>query len=40
MRALYSGLAPTLLRAFPSNGAQFAAWELSLYLLGVREVAP
>lgn len=33
MRALWSGLAPTLVRAFPSNGAQFFAWELALYLL-------
>lgn len=29
LRSLYSGLAPTMLRAFPANAAQWLAWELS-----------
>ena len=28
-RALYAGLTPTLIRAFPANAAQWLAWELS-----------
>lgn len=30
---LYSGLAPTLVRAFPANAAQWLAWEVAADLL-------
>ncbi|KAG1661639.1 hypothetical protein FOA52_007520 [Chlamydomonas sp. UWO 241] len=33
VRALYAGLPATLVRAFPSNAAQFGAWELCMHLL-------
>jgi hypothetical protein len=32
-RALWAGLTPTLLRAFPANAAQFVAWELAMQRL-------
>ena len=28
-RALYAGLSPTMVRAFPANAAQWLAWELA-----------
>lgn len=34
--ALYSGLGPTLARAFPANAAQWLAWELAVEALGTR----
>ncbi|KAI7838108.1 hypothetical protein COHA_008116 [Chlorella ohadii] len=30
LRALYAGLSPTLIRAFPANAAQWLAWELCM----------
>lgn len=33
-RRLYMGLTPTLVRAFPTNAAQWLTWELSVALLG------
>ena len=32
-RALYAGLTPTLLRAFPANAAQWLAWECAVRTL-------
>ena len=32
-RALYAGLTPTLLRAFPANAAQWLAWEFAIRTL-------
>ena len=29
-RPMYAGLAPTLMRAFPANAAQWLTWELAL----------
>jgi hypothetical protein len=33
LRALYSGLTPTLVRAFPANAFQWVAWELAMQQL-------
>lgn len=30
VKALYAGLSPTLIRAFPANAAQWLAWELCM----------
>lgn len=32
-RGVYRGLAPTLLRAFPANACQWAAWEAAIAML-------
>jgi len=32
-RALYAGLTPTLLRAFPANACQWLAWEAAIHAL-------
>ncbi|XP_049382141.1 mitochondrial arginine transporter BAC1-like isoform X1 [Solanum stenotomum] len=36
LRGCYTGLGPTLVRAFPANAAAIVAWELSAKLLGIR----
>jgi len=33
VRALYSGLTPTMIRTFPANGALFLGYELSRKLM-------
>lgn len=33
MRALYSGLTPTMIRTFPANGALFLGYEASRKLM-------
>ncbi|KAK6797481.1 hypothetical protein RDI58_005183 [Solanum bulbocastanum] len=38
LRGCYTGLGPTLVRAFPANAAAIVAWELSAKLLGIRRV--
>ncbi len=37
---LYSGLVPTLVRAFPANAAQWLVWELASSFLSDIEVNP
>lgn len=32
-RALWAGLTPTLIRAFPANAAQWLAWEVAMHSL-------
>ncbi len=36
IRGLYSGLTPTLVRAFPANAVQWLAWDLSTKFLNVK----
>lgn len=36
-RALYSGLRPTLIRAFPANAAQWLTWEIAISTLRIGE---
>ncbi|XP_024530746.1 mitochondrial arginine transporter BAC1 isoform X1 [Selaginella moellendorffii] len=37
-RGLYTGLGPTLVRAFPANAAAIVTWELTAKLLGSRQL--
>ncbi|CAM8984653.1 unnamed protein product [Rhodiola kirilowii] len=36
IRGCYTGLGPTILRAFPANAAAIVTWELAVKLLGIR----
>ncbi|ONK74910.1 uncharacterized protein A4U43_C03F11370 [Asparagus officinalis] len=38
LRGCYSGLGPTLIRAFPANAAAVVAWEFTAKFLGVKRV--
>lgn len=35
-RGCYAGLGPTIIRAFPANGAAIVTWEFAMKILGVR----
>uniref|UniRef100_A0A6N2KFG3 Uncharacterized protein n=1 Tax=Salix viminalis TaxID=40686 RepID=A0A6N2KFG3_SALVM len=35
LKGCYTGLGPTILRAFPANAAAIVTWELSLKMLGI-----
>lgn len=36
LRGCYTGLGPTIVRAFPANAAAIVTWELSAKLLGIK----
>lgn len=36
LRGCYTGLGPTIARAFPANAAAIVTWELAIKLLGIK----
>lgn len=36
LRGCYTGLGPTILRAFPANAAAIVTWEVAMKLLGIK----